>query len=53
MKTLVFNFLHPVKGIANLVPLEPAGDEQHIEFDSKSINTIEVPVMFVKRVNGR
>jgi len=45
MKTLVFNFLHPVKGIASLMPVEPVNNkEQHIKFDSNGSNTLEVPV---------
>lgn len=45
MKTLRFNFCHPIKGVANFVQLLPANIiKRSINFDSKESNLVEIPV---------
>lgn len=45
MKTLRFNFSHPVKGHACLLFLsDTKGQRKHIEIDSKNSNILEIPV---------
>jgi hypothetical protein len=45
MKTLSFNFLHPVKGIVNLIPLAANTNKKfHFAVDSKGRNLLEVPL---------
>lgn len=45
MKTLRFNFCHPIKGFANLIQLLPNAVKKHcISFDSKESNLVEIPV---------
>jgi len=45
MKTLRFNFCHPIKGFANLIALMPGSLQQPgISFDSKEGNLVEIPL---------
>ncbi|MES2276266.1 MAG: hypothetical protein V4592_09595 [Bacteroidota bacterium] len=45
MKTLRFNFCHPIKGFANLIQLKSAkSTEYRVSFDSKDSNLVEIPI---------
>ncbi len=45
MKTLRFNFCHPVKGHACLLQLSGTRPERrHLEIDSRNSNILEIPV---------
>ncbi|MEO5891297.1 MAG: hypothetical protein ABIQ31_13675 [Ferruginibacter sp.] len=45
MKSLRFNFCHPIKGIASLTQLSlPTPMSQNIAFDSRETNVVEIPI---------
>lgn len=54
MKSLRFNFCHPIKGIASLTQLSlPIPMSQNIVFDSHEGNVVEIRSAYARPGNGR